>query len=53
MNGYHNIYLQWRVTIALTYNERLPWHRPLMNGHRNNDLQWTVTITSTYNGRYP
>jgi hypothetical protein len=53
MDGYRNIYLQWTVTITLTYNERLPWQQLSMNGHRNADLQWMATIPYTYNGLLP
>ena len=53
MGGYHNIYLQWTVTIASTYNERLPLLLLTMNGYHSICLQWMVTITTTQNGRFP
>jgi hypothetical protein len=35
MNRYKNIYLQWTITTASTYNERLPLHLLTMNGYHN------------------
>ena len=55
MDDYHNIYLQWTVTIASTNNERLPLplHILTMNGYHNIYLQWKVAIASSYTGRLP
>jgi hypothetical protein len=53
MGGYHNIYLQWTVTIASTCIERLRLHLLTMNGYHNIYLQWVVTIAYTHNGRLP
>jgi hypothetical protein len=50
---YHNIYLQWTITMTSTYKGRLPKYILTMNGYHNIYLQWTITITSTYNGRLP
>jgi hypothetical protein len=44
MVDYHDIYLQWTVTIAYTYNERLPLHLLTMNSYHNICLEWTVTL---------
>jgi hypothetical protein len=53
MNGYHNIYLQWTVTITSAYNERLSYHLLTMDGYHSIYLQWMITITSTYNELLP
>ena len=53
MNGYHNIYLQWTVIIASTYNERLPYDLLTMNGYTNINLQVMAIITYTYNKWLP
>ena len=53
MDGYHNIYLQWKVIIASTYIERLPWHLLTMDGDHITYLKWMVIISHTYNERLP
>ena len=51
MYGNHNIHLQWTVTIAHTYKERLPYHLLTMNGYHK--IKIDGTITSTYNEWLP
>jgi hypothetical protein len=53
MDGTHSLYLQLTVTVASTYNGRVPLHLPTMDGYHDIYLQWTVTIASTHNGRLP
>ena len=48
MNGYHNIFLSWTVTIAYTYNERLQQHLLIMNGYHNIFLQWVGGYHNIY-----
>ena len=59
MEGYHNIYLQFTVTITSTYNDSyhmtysnncwFPQHLLAMNGYHYIYLQGKVTISYTYN----
>ena len=42
MDGYHSNYLEWMVSTASAYNERLPQHLLTMDGYHNINLQGTL-----------